>query len=337
MPILTGNLEPFLIIAGVAIAYLAILRLVDLNEREPLWSLLLMVGCGAAAASFLSLLVRSPVLFLHPLRGAVLEEGAKLVAFGAGLAVLSAVGRWKGWSEVSDAMDGLVYGAATGLGFALGGMLLHLLDPPPGALAAVLPGSLAYLWTAALSGLAHGVFGALIGIGCVGLAVHRGPLRWVAGAAIGWALAVAAHVGYEVLAHGAALSGSTAVVRLWTALAIPVVLVVLLALRSLIGERRAIREELATEAAAGPGEPGGYVSRRRAALGALLRGDFHGHAMLKDLHNRRVQLALARRRERHARDPRTQARAGAEVERLRSAVHRLREERFRWETDRGVT
>jgi RsiW-degrading membrane proteinase PrsW (M82 family) len=335
MPILSENVQPFLIIAATAVAYLAILRLVDLNEREPLWSLALMLWTGATAAAIVHFLVRSPVLVLDPVRAAVIEEAATLAAFGAGSAALFAVGQWKGWSEVSDVMDGLVYGAATGLGFAIGDSLLELVDRPTDALASsIRPGPLAVLWTTALSGLAHGLFGALIGIGCVGFALNRGVLRSIGGALLGWALAVAAHIGYEVLAHGAALSGSPAAVRLWTALGIPVVFVALLALRSLKGERRAIREELETEeGVVGSGTPGGYLMRRRVAAAALLKGDLRGHALVKDLHNRRVQLALALRRERHARDPRAQARARDEVERLRTAVHRLRDERLRLEIE----
>ncbi|HET6637540.1 MAG TPA: PrsW family glutamic-type intramembrane protease [Gemmatimonadota bacterium] len=338
MPILSENLEPFLIVAAIAVVDLAVLRLVDLNEREPLWSLGLMLWAGATAAAIVHLLVRSPVLVLDPVRAAVIEESATLLAFGAGSAVLFAVGTWKGWSEVSDAMDGLVYGAAAGLGFAIGDTLIELVNRPTGALASIRPGPLAVLWTTALGGLAHGLFGALIGIGCVGFALSRGFPRSVIGALLGWALAVAAQIGYDVLAHGAALSGSPAAVRLWTALAMPVVFVALLALRSLKGERRAIREELEAESAVvGPDWPGGYLARRRAALAALLRGDLRGHALVKDLHNRRVQLALALRRERHARDPRARARARVEVERLRSAVHRLRDELLRLEIATGVS
>ena len=75
-----------------------------------------MLWAGATAAAMVHLLVRSPVLVLDPVRSAVIEEAATLAAFGAGSAALFAVGRWKGWPEVSDVMNGLVYGAATGPG-----------------------------------------------------------------------------------------------------------------------------------------------------------------------------------------------------------------------------
>ncbi|HEY7471003.1 MAG TPA: PrsW family glutamic-type intramembrane protease [Gemmatimonadota bacterium] len=328
MPILSENLQPFLIVTAIAFVYLAILRAVDLNEREPLWSLILLLWCGATGAALVRLLVNSPVLTLRPVRAALIEETATLAAVGVGFAVLAAVGRWKGWSEVTDVMDGLVYGAAAGLGFALVDTMWDLIGRPVGALAAVRPGAFATLWTAALGGLAHGIFGALIGIGCVASVLHRSAAESIGRALLGWALAVAAHVGYEVLAHGAALSGSTAVLRLWVALAMPLALVVLLALRSLFGERRAIRAELDEEAGIGgtPGPASGYLARRRAALAALLRGDLRAHAAEKALHNRRVQLALARWRERRTDDPARQARARAEVESLRAAVRRLQEE-----------
>jgi RsiW-degrading membrane proteinase PrsW (M82 family) len=327
MPFLSENLQPFLIVVGIAIVYLAILRAVDLNEREPLWSLILLLWCGATAAALVRLLVNSPILTLRPVPAALIEESATLGAVAVAFAVLAAVGRWKGWSEVTDVMDGLVYGSAAGLGFALVDTLWNLIGRPASALAAVRPGPFATLWTAALGGLAHGIFGALIGIGCVAFLLHRSAAESIGRALLGWALAVAAHVGYEALAHGAALSGSTAVLRLWVALAMPLALVVLLALRSLFGERRAIRAELDEEAGIGfPVLAGGYVARRRAALAALLRGDLRTHAAAKALHNRRVQLALARWRERRTHDPARRERAHAEAERLRAAVRQLQEE-----------
>ena len=91
MPLFSENVQPVLIVAAIAAAYLAILRLVDLNEREPLWSLALLLWAGATAAAIVHLLVRSPVLVLDPVRAAVIEESATLVAFAGGAAVLFAV------------------------------------------------------------------------------------------------------------------------------------------------------------------------------------------------------------------------------------------------------
>jgi hypothetical protein len=331
MPVFTEHVQPFLLVVATGIAYLAILRAVDLNEREPLWSLLVLAWAGASAAALVRLLVRSPVLTLDPFRAAIVEETATLGAIVVGFVALAAAGRWKGWSEVSDWMDGLVYGAAAGLGYTLVDALIGLVGRPTGALASARPGALATLWTGALGGLAHGLFGALIGIGCAAFLLHRSAVHAALSTLLGWALAVAAHVGYEILAHGAALSGAPAVARLWVALALPLALVAVLAVRSLRSERRAIRAELAADSvASGTGLlDAGWIGRRRGGLAALLRGDFRAHTHARTLHNRQVQLALARARERRAPDTASRARAEAEVGRLRAAVSALRAEEVR--------
>jgi hypothetical protein len=78
--------------------------------------------------------------------------------------VLGAVARWRGWSEVNGLLDGVVYGAAAGLGTATGAAFtLELLvgASPVGRS----PSGGATLAGVTLSGLAQGLFGAIIGAG----------------------------------------------------------------------------------------------------------------------------------------------------------------------------
>ena len=149
----------------VAIIYLALVRFMDLNEKEPLWAVGLMFLLGAVTATVLPLLVGYAVLELNPLLGAVSEEVAKFVAFFLGVVVLAAVARSRGWSEMSGLMDGIVYGTALGLGFATGEAFVRELAFGGTLGGAIEAGPFATLWTTALVGLADVLFGAIIGAG----------------------------------------------------------------------------------------------------------------------------------------------------------------------------
>ncbi|HEX2740348.1 MAG TPA: hypothetical protein VHM69_07875 [Rubrobacter sp.] len=97
----------------VAILYLALVRFMDLNEKEPLWAVGLMFLLGAVTAAVLPLLVGYAVLELNPLLGAVSEEVAKFVAFFIGVVVLATL-----WTTalvgLSDGLFGVIIGAGFG-------------------------------------------------------------------------------------------------------------------------------------------------------------------------------------------------------------------------------
>ena len=114
-----------LLTGSVCLLYLLAIRLLDLNEREPLWAVLLLFGLGFLASGLLGLVVPRSTLIFSALRGATLQEVAKFTALCLGLVVLWIAGRVRGWSELHGPMDGIVYGAAAGLGFAVGETLVR--------------------------------------------------------------------------------------------------------------------------------------------------------------------------------------------------------------------
>jgi RsiW-degrading membrane proteinase PrsW (M82 family)/uncharacterized protein (UPF0305 family) len=308
----------------VAVLYLAIVRFIDLNEREPLWSVALLFVAGGVSALLLNLLVSSRVLELTIFPAAVAEEVAKFIALAAGVALLSAIARLRGWSEIQGIMDGIVYGVAAGLGFATAGAVireLRLEDMPLD----LNFGPLVVLWTTALSGLAHGVFAAISGAG-IGAAVRtRGPGIVYAAAGLGGA--IAANVAFRFLAYGGSL-GPEALLRTWIALLLPLLFLIVVVAYELARERRVIRDELTGESEtvseADLALLQSFASRQAQYLAHLARGDFSRGSTLMALQNRQVQLALAKRRQAEEPDPERRAEIAAEVERLRAEVRKIK-------------
>jgi hypothetical protein len=314
----------------VAAIYLVVLRLVDLNEREPFWALGLALVVGALAGVTLPVIVDSTAIEFDVLKGSLAIEVAKFVAIGAVVAMLAAIGRLRGWPEVNGTMDGIVYGAAAGLGLATGDAFYReayfsgfavLIDVSP----------LTTLWTTLLSGLAEGLFGAIIGAGFGAASTARAAARRIGYPLAGLAVAFLAHAAYLQLARGADLGGSAGELRAWVALGLPVFFVVALAVRTLGQERGAIAQELADEAGSGAVTKDELhllrngVARRTEYAKRLLRGDFDGWIALRQLQNRQVQLALTERQARNENDPQRRAELSAQAERLREAARWSRE------------
>jgi predicted metalloprotease/RsiW-degrading membrane proteinase PrsW (M82 family) len=301
---LTGNVDDLLYTAVLALVYLLVLRFLDLNEREPLWSVTLLFGLGAFAALVLRLAVRSTVLDLTIAPSGILTELARFAAIAAGVEVLSLVGRLRGWSELTDVVDGIVYGAAAGLGFATGEALVRWLSVSSLATLALMPGPAETIGRSALAGLSHGVLGAIVGVGFGAAVELRSRLMKGASVALGLGAAVAVDIGFQLLARGNALGQSAAVTRQWIALLLPVLAVAALAIYGLVFEQRTIVAELSGEnkdAVASSEEfamLGSAARRQMAYLTALLTFRFRRLSCLAALHNRQVMLALAKRRAR---------------------------------------
>ena len=322
----TGGAYALSLALIVAVIYLAVVRFMDLNEKEPLWAVGLMFLLGAVAAAVLPLLVGYALLELNPLWEAVTEEVAKFVAFFLGVVVLAAVARSRGWSEISGLMDGIVYGTALGFGFATGEAFVRELAFGGALGGAIDAGPFATLWTTALVGLSDGLFGAIVGAG-FGAAAGAKPIAQEVGyPAAGLVGAILAHLAYTVLAEGNALGGTAGLVRTWVALIVPILFVVAIMVVALVRERRAIREELETERETGAvtedelAALSSFLTRRSQNIRSFMSGDFDGWLATRELHNRQVQLALAKSRASRESDPGRRALAGAEVERLRAAA-----------------
>lgn len=315
----------------VAAIYLAVVRFMDLNEKEPLWAVGMIFFFGAVAGLVLPLIVSSTVLELNTFYGPLAEELAMFLALVVGMVALGMVARSRGWSEVSGLMDGIVYGTAVGFGFATGTEFFRELSFS----AAVTPGEvgpLAVLWSTALTGLADGLFGGIMGAGFGAAVGARSAFQRFAYPVVGLAGAILAHIGYVVLSQGNSLGGSEALIRTWIALLLPLIFIAAVIAIALGRENRAIREELRGEAGSGAVTEDelrvlqSSAGRRSQYLSAFMKGDFDRWLTLKELHNRQVQLALAKHRLRGETDPGRRAEIEGEVERLRASVLEMKRE-----------
>ncbi len=321
--------DALLVVLAVAAVYLVVLRVIDLNEREPLWCIVVFLALGNGAAVALRLIVDPATLELTRLPAAFYFELATLAAILAGIAILGAAEHVRGWSEFTDSLDGIVYGAAAGLGVAVGNTLIHELAPHVSIIDTNL---LALASTSALAGLAYGLFGAIVGLG-LGLTVDSSPTRRLFGVALGFAGAVAAHAFYLWLEFGNTLGGTSSLARVWIALSLPLLFVAGAAIHALRVERSTIETELASEVSSGlvTASDLDRVRRRgRRTLDysvALISGRIGHLAQMMTRHNRQVQLALTKRRLAAARSAGRRTVLEREVEHLRAAVSALGQER----------
>jgi RsiW-degrading membrane proteinase PrsW (M82 family) len=313
----------------MAVIYLSIVRFADMNEKEPLWAMLLFFVGGAVVAALVRVVAPAD-LELTVLPAAAAKELGRFLAIGAGVGVLALLGQMRGWHDFNGTMDGVVYGTTAGLGFGTGERVFQELLV--GAL--TVPGAEGGLFSgfdrAALGGLAHGVFGAIAGAGIGAAADTRSPFLRAILPLIGLGSAILAHVGYLVLGRGNALSGTQGLVRAWVALILPVILIALVILWALARERRAIKSQLADELSGGTVTSDelallGSAIRREVAYMKLLFGfKLPALAKIKALHNRQVQLAFTKDQAARESDPERRARLDAEIQKLRSAIAEAR-------------
>jgi protease PrsW len=313
----------------MAVIYLSIVRFADMNEKEPLWAMLLFFVGGALVAALVRVVAPAD-LELVVLPAAAAKELGRFLAIGAGVGVLALLGQMRGWHDFNGTMDGVVYGTTAGLGFGTGErvfqeLLVGTLNVP-GAEGGLFSG----FDRAALGGLAHGVFGAIAGAGIGAAADTRSPFLRAILPLIGLGSAILAHVGYLVLGRGNALSGTQGLVRAWVALILPVILIALVILWALSRERRAIKSQLADELSGGTVTSDelallGSAIRRELAYMKLLFGfKLPALAKIKALHNRQVQLAFTKDQAARESDPERRARLDAEIQKLRSAIAEAR-------------
>lgn len=331
---ISAGATAFSVAVVLAVVYLLLVRFVDMNEKEPMWAMGVVFGIGAVAATALYLGVGSATLELDLVAGPIIKEITKFVAIGAGFAVLMLIGRSRGIHEVNGLLDGVVYGAAGGLGFATGAVFVRTLLTSGQSTAIAdmaAAGPVQQLWPMALVGLSEGVFGAIIGAG-ISLAIERRrAIERVAAVAVGAGLAVGARVAYTLFARGDTL-GPAGQTRALIALALPVVAVLAVIVFALRAERRAIATHLPAERDTGVVTDEelvlltSFFARRKAYLRRLLSGDVDGWMALKVRHNRQVQLAFAKAAaERHRRRNDAHERE-MDVARLRAAVLATRDE-----------
>ncbi len=315
----------------VAAIYIVLVRFLDLNEKEPLWAIGVAFAFGAVGAGAVHLLVDSTTLSLNFFWGPFWSETGRFLGLAAAVGVFTGISRWRGFSEFAGLLDGIVYGTAAGLGFATAEVLVRELSTSSSLIDGVTSSPGSDLWSALLTGLSDGMFGAIAGafFGVAVISRHK-SMRWVLPLA-GFLAAVGAHVLYTELAQGDALAGGAATFRKWLALLLPLVALGVVAVMDLKRESEAIKTNLADEVAAGVVTQNEYealtnLGRRRSEHMSHFFGfDFDGWAALRSLHNLQVQLALAKDRLHHETDPAGRAEIEAECAVLRGTIAQARE------------
>lgn len=188
--------------ALVIVVYFGVVRLIDMNEKEPLWAMSMLFLLGAAGGVLLPWFVSPGILDLTVLPGASLREVARFGAVSLGIGALMLYGQLRGWQEFNGTMDGIVYGACAGLGFAVASELRSELMFASAALPGHQPGLLSGFGTIALRGLSDAVFGALIGAAIGAATEARSAVARAALPVVGLVAAIIADAAYVSLAHG---------------------------------------------------------------------------------------------------------------------------------------
>jgi RsiW-degrading membrane proteinase PrsW (M82 family) len=168
--LITGT-PPVILLAAVipAVCYSALLVLIDRYEREPGRLLLVAFFWGAVIAAFLSFSVNE---FFHTwITGVVGEDRARLLTPGLAAPIIEEISKATAlfilflfWHEEFDnVIDGIVYGALVGVGFAMSENIGYL------TLAAVqggMPGLVQSIYLRSfLGGFNHAAFTAVAGAG----------------------------------------------------------------------------------------------------------------------------------------------------------------------------
>ena len=236
-----------------AIAYLVFIWWLDRYEREPLGLVVLTFLWGATAGIFFGIYLSLQIVGLAANAGADLTfaETATFVApiaeepAKAGVLFLLLTGR-----NFDNTTDGLVYGAATGLGFAMTENFFYFLEPVrAGDVEAwqdlvMIRGS----FTALMHCAASATFGALLG-----RFRYRGTvLQWVVAPLLGFAISAGIHALFNGLLVATAESGD----EVYSMAALGVVPVVGLCLFAITQitlhlEHKMIQSELEAEARGG--------------------------------------------------------------------------------------
>lgn len=321
------------------IVFLLLIRFTDLYEREPVSVLALMTLWGAIGATAISALGNAALSGLLPsdvefifgraVYAPVVEELAKGLALVTFVVIsVRARGRF-GIPQFEGPTDGIVYGAAVGLGFAFTEDVLYLLlGAAEGGLGEGIVTYLSRRDFFGLSMLHHAIYSAAFGVG-LGLATwSRRVLPRISFPVLGLLVAVSLHainnglVRFVLyLRHGSQLTAAylsrlldpeaesamaeeaSSLVALVRALDYLVIgLFLLLVLLWLRYQRKVISEELAEEADAG------LISRTELDLlprywlrsrwyWQLIRtGQWERWRLLRRIHNELVDLALLKRR-----------------------------------------
>jgi RsiW-degrading membrane proteinase PrsW (M82 family) len=284
--------------------YLGLVWWLDRYEKEPAHLLAVTFLWGALPAALLAVML--DLALVAPLstlgdpaeewrRAYLLTPAIEEVVKGAALVSLAL---WRR-AEFNGVLDGIIYGAFVGLGFALTENLLVFAAAFEGG--EVQPGLAIVALRAVLFGLNHPLFSALFGASLGWALYHRGDRgAWarVVVPALGLAAAIALHLLHNALAAGQWANGwalPLALVADWGGLALIAALVPL----AWANERRWLVEGLRDEVRLGTITDAEYrhvVSHRRRAAAewrAFRRHGWPGYRRVARHHHALTELAFA--------------------------------------------
>lgn len=249
MHLTTSNIIPFSIAAATlpVLTYSAVIYWFDHYEREPWWLLMATFGWGALPSVLLALLAseifRAPAVWLGGpdtantvmavLVAPPIEETVKAIA-------LIAIFVWLR-HEVDGLLDGIIYGAMVGMGFAMVENFFYFLAVfyENGSQAW---GSTVFL-RAVIFGLNHALFTSATGLGlAIGRFSRNRLIRYGAPVA-GWSTAVALHAIHNLGASSGGLLCAILPFTDWGG----VILIIVIVAWALLQEKRWIRKYLREE------------------------------------------------------------------------------------------
>lgn len=299
----------------VVVGYLVFIWWLDRYEREPAWLVLLTFAWGALGGTVFSCIVNSTM-------GAVATAigGTGFGAFATAVLIAPPVEEFMKalillalvliGNNVDNRTDGLIYGAATGLGFACVENLWYYYNNAVHGFAAIIAiATIRTLFTAML----HCTSSAMLGM-AVGYARHRsGALRWLVFPAIGYFFAVLNHATWNGISTTSSLLSSDPSVNLaallfgMLILTGTIILMFALTQWSLHSEHKIIRDQLLAEARRGviPSEHAAIIPfwLQRSKSGWLPphvdKNEYVKAATLLAFRHHQLEIAGGERRERY--------------------------------------
>jgi RsiW-degrading membrane proteinase PrsW (M82 family) len=252
------DVGPVALITGLVLAtlpvpiYVALALRIDRFEPEPVRLLAWAFFCGATAATFIAIVLNTAgqavvgaefgsdvgEIYGGSVSAPVVEESAKA-------AVLFALYRWRRW-QLDGILDGMVYAAMVGLGFAMTENVLYYGNA---AAEGGVPLAAVFFMRGVLAPFTHPVFTCMTGIG-IGLAVVS-PRRSIRVLAPAGGL-LAAMVLHSLWNTSATVEGGVAFLGVYLLIMVPVFFgLIWVAGASGRREARAVEEELQPEVRAG--------------------------------------------------------------------------------------
>jgi RsiW-degrading membrane proteinase PrsW (M82 family) len=281
-----------------AVIYLLFIRAIDLYEREPLRYVIPVFVWGFFVATTVSLVfnplyqltlssvtsVKTASFFTAVVSAPVVEESSKGLALLIVYLIAYLLRRRTGLIEFAGVMDGIVYGAAVGFGFAIAEDLLYGLRFGPEV----------FLMRRIFGGFAHASFTSVTGIG-IGLIpwVHNRALKVIM-PLLGLSGAILLHATFNFTAS---LLGPVGYLFLFLVVLTYIVVIIV----CLYFQRRIIRNELQDEVQKGTITAQeyailpSYFRRKAYYIGLVLSGRLGEWRTARKVHHDAVDLALAKR------------------------------------------